>query len=61
MTSIKIYWQPGDNIVKWDEKCITLIEQFGLPGSRYVTTFTEDFLEVNFYKHEDAMLATLIL
>jgi hypothetical protein len=32
-----------------------------LPGGRYVTSFCEDFLEIKFYKHEDAMLATLLL
>jgi hypothetical protein len=58
---IKIYWKNGDNISAWDEKCIELLEKFGLPGHRYVTSFSENYLEIIFYKHEDAVLATLIL
>lgn len=59
--SIKIYWKSGDNISAWDQKCVELLEQFGLPGGRYVTSFCENYLEIKFYKHEDAMLATLVL
>jgi len=58
---IKIYWKNGDNISAWDERCIELLEHFGLPGGRYVTSFSENYLEINFYKHEDAVLATLLL
>lgn len=58
---IKIYWKVGDNISAWDQKCIELLEKFGLPGGRYVTSFSENYLEINFFEHEDAMLATLIL
>ena len=49
---IKIYWKKGDTLSAWDEKCIELIEMFGLPGGRYVTSFCEDFLEIKFYKIE---------
>lgn len=57
---IKIYWKNGDNISAWDEKCIDLLEKFGLPGDRYVTSFSENYLEINFYKHEDAVVAALM-
>lgn len=58
---IKIYWKVGDTISAWDQKCIELLEQFGLPGGRYNTSLSDEYLEVNFYKHEDAVLAALIL
>lgn len=57
---IKIYWKNGDNISAWDQKCIELLEKFGLPGDRYETSFSENYLEIKFYKHEDAVLASLI-
>jgi len=57
---IRIYWKNGDNISVWDEKCIELLEKFGLPGNNYITSFCEDYLEINFYKYEDAVVAALM-
>ena len=34
MTQIKITWRDGDDIPLWDEKCINVVERFGLPGGR---------------------------
>ncbi len=58
---VKIHWKNGDTLSAWDEKCIQLMEVFGLPGSRYVTTFCEDFLQINFYTERDAIHALLVL
>jgi hypothetical protein len=58
---VKIYWKNGDTLTAWDEKCIQLMELFGLPGDKYVTTFCEDFLQINFYNERDAIHASLAL
>jgi len=58
---VKIYWKNGDTLSAWDEKCIQLMEVFGLPGGKYITTFCEDFLEISFYNERDAIHASLVL
>jgi hypothetical protein len=58
---VKIYWKNGDTLSAWDEKCIELMEIFGLPGGKYITTFSEDFLEIKFYNERDAIHALLVL
>ena len=62
MYPIKIYWKNGDTISAWDEKCIRLVEVFGLPGNQnYLTSFCEDYLEISFYTERDAIHALLVL
>lgn len=59
---VKIYWKTGDNIISWDEKCIQLMETFGLPGNQnYTTKFSEDYLQIDFLNEQDAIRAMLIL
>lgn len=58
MKEIKIYWHSS---TPWNEICANIIEQFGLPGNRYVTYTTTDCLSVVFEKSEDAFLCKLFL
>jgi hypothetical protein len=61
MTKVKIVWQTGDTISDWDEKCIRVIETFGLPGNKYTTELSEDHMILNFADCEDALMARLML
>jgi len=61
MTEVKIVWQNGDTISDWDEKCIRVIEAFGLPGGKYTTKLSEDHMILNFVETEDAVVAKLML
>lgn len=59
---VKIYWMNGNTVSSWDQTCITLMETFGLPGNQnYTTTFSENYLQINFEKESDAIHAMLIL
>lgn len=58
---IRIQFKEGATISDWDKKCIILLEHFGLPGKNYVTSFCEDYLEVNFKNERDAIHAALLL
>lgn len=59
---VKIYWKAGDDIILWDKKCIQLIETFGLPGNQnYTTDLTENYLQINFLREQDAIHAMLLL
>ena len=52
---VRIFWKQGDTVSGWDEKCVYALETFGLPGERYITHFTEDYLEFIFSKEVDAI------
>ena len=61
MTEIKVDWKNGDTIPDWNEKCIRVIESFGLPGNKYMTQVTEDYMIFSFVEPEDAVVAKLML
>ena len=51
----------GDTVSLWTEKCATIIEAFGLPGDKYFTSVTEDYMLFNFIEAEDAVMAKLMI
>jgi len=61
MTEVRVDWQAGDDVPIWDEKCIRIIESFGLPGTKYETQLTEDYMIFHFNDPEDALVAKLML
>lgn len=61
MTEITINWKQGDTISDWDEKCIRVIETFGLPGGKYTTKIDEDHMILNFLDAKDALMAKLMI
>jgi len=61
MTEVRVDWQAGDDVPVWDEKCIRIIESFGLPGVKYKTQLTEDYMIFHFNDPEDALVAKLML
>lgn len=54
-TRVRIPFKKGDTISSWNETCAWAIEQFGLPGSRYYTHPTEEYMDFYFPKEEDAI------
>jgi hypothetical protein len=61
MTDVKISWNNGDTYTEWDEKCIRVIETFGLPGNKFTTKLGDDCLVFSFTDPEDAVMAQLML
>ena len=56
---VRIPWRHNDTISRWDEVCIWAIEQFGLPGDRYATHPTADYMDFVFESSKDAVYFTL--
>ena len=56
---VRIPWRHNDTISRWDEVCIWAIEQFGLPGQRYTTHPTADYMVFLFENSRDAVCFTL--
>ena len=54
-TKVSIPWKIGDTITSWNETCAWAIEQFGLPGDKFETHATKDYMDFYFHKEEDAI------
>jgi len=54
-TRVRVPWAKGDTISNWDETCIWAMEVYGLPGERYYTHCTEDYMDFYFYDERDAI------
>ena len=53
---VTLNWTKGrDSIPIWNEICAWAIEQFGLPGNRFIWRPTEDYMEFFFYDEKDAI------
>lgn len=57
--NIRIPWRIGDSIPTWNEKCAWALEQFGLPGDRFITHPTEEFMDFLFHDEKDALFFSL--
>ena len=54
-TRVRIPWKNGDTISRWDQTCIWAMEQFGLPGDKYTTHPTTDYMDFYFQNEKDAI------
>lgn len=61
MTDITVVWESGDTNSQWTDKCAQIVESFGLPGDKYMTKVTEDYMIFSFVDAEDALIAKLML
>ena len=52
----RITWTRVPN---WNEMCVWAIEHFGLPGNRFITHATEDYMEWMFNSAEDQLFFIL--
>ena len=58
-TRVRISWQENHNIPSWNQTCAWAVEQFGLPGDRYLTHATEEYMDFYFVDERDAILFEL--
>jgi hypothetical protein len=57
---VQLRWEKGkDSDYFWNEACAWAVEQFGLPGDKYITHPTTDYMDFLFKNKEDAVLMTL--
>jgi len=57
---VTVRWGRGaDTMTYWDHLCIYSIEQFGLPGDRYVTDISADAMVWSFQSEQDALIFRL--
>ncbi len=57
---LKISWSIGDGYGDpWNEICAQVIEKFGLPGDRYTTEISTNWMIFYFREAEDLLMAKL--
>jgi hypothetical protein len=56
-STVRIPWsREHDNIYKWNEVCARAIEMFGLPGDRFTTSASVDYMDFTFNSNKDALM-----
>jgi hypothetical protein len=58
-TRVRIPWQTNHDIPTWNQKCAWAVETFGLPGDKFDTHATEDYMDFYFKDERDAILFEL--
>jgi hypothetical protein len=53
--TIRIPWKSGDTVSNWNDICAWAVETFGLPGDKFITHPTEDYMDFMFRNSEDAV------
>ena len=56
-----VRWQTGQDGIWWNETCAIILEVFGLPGGRYISSPTADYMIFNFTNTKDADLCKILL
>ncbi len=60
MNIVNVPWENQSNIW-WNEVCAKIIEQFGLPGDRYVSHPSEHHMEFVFKNERDAFMCKILI
>ena len=58
-TRVRIPWKTNHDIPTWNQKCAWAVDTFGLPGDRFDTHATEDYMDFYFKDERDAILFEL--
>jgi hypothetical protein len=49
-----------DTINSWNDICAWAVEHYGLPGDKFITHPTEDYMDFMFRNEEDAIHFSLV-
>jgi len=62
MNDIHVNWNPKKiDHLGWNEICCRITEQFGLPGDRYVTEVSENYMKFKFRDDQDSLMCRMLL
>jgi hypothetical protein len=60
MITINVPWQNQKDIW-WNDTCASVLEHFGLPGDRYITEVSTDYMKFHFKNEHDALMCRLLI
>lgn len=58
-TTVCLSWELKDNMENWNNACVWALEHFGLPGEKFQTELTADWMKFKFHDPYDATLMAL--
>lgn len=62
MNNVYFPWKKvRDHDPEWNEICAKVVEQFGLPGTRYTSHPSEDWMIFDFKNEQDSLMCKLLL
>lgn len=56
---VKLEWENNPSMVHWNEVCAWTVEHMGLPGYKYRTEITPDYMIWNFINQQDQLIFIL--
>ena len=56
---VTVPWRRGDTMEYWDQMCVWVVEQFGLPGDRFMFHPSANDMDFCFRNSEDAVFFSL--
>jgi hypothetical protein len=62
MMTVHVPWSSRINTLpQWDKVCAEIVERFGLPGGKYTTELTENYMNFNFHNDKEGLLCQLLV
>lgn len=58
-TTVRLTWELTDDNENWNDACAWAVEYFGLPGEKFMTEITSEWMEFKFFEPNDAMVMAL--
>jgi len=58
-TTVCLTWELKDNNENWNDACTWALERFGLPGEKFQTELTADWMKFKFHDPYDATVMAL--
>ncbi len=60
--TVHVPWNPKANTTPlWNEITASIVERFGLPGYKYTTELTSDYMNFNFHDDKEGLLCQLLV
>lgn len=56
---VRLTWELKDNSENWNDACAWALETFGLPGDKFQTELTSDWMEFKFNNKQDALVMAM--
>lgn len=62
MVTIRVPWNENNNPeLLWTDTAVSILKHFGLPGYKYTTELTEEYMNFNFHNDHDGLLCKILL
>lgn len=60
LNTVTVFWENQNNIW-WSEICAKIVEHFGLPGGKYKTEVSSEYMNFTFKNKHDALMCKMLI